>query len=285
MRVPVHEPAAGRGRPARHYPPGYHPEPPPAAPRRTGLRAALRAGVLAARGYPTEIPPPRGVWLTAGRVATRLLAQRFVWLPPFLPGGTLVDVGCGTGGYLAEMRALGWRAIGVEPSPDAARTARERLGLDVREGTLEQAALPAGSADVVTMRMVLEHVPDPRRTLAEVRRILRPGGRLLLSVPNAGSLEPLAFGPRWSAWELPRHLSHFTPASLGRMLRQAGFEGIRVRHLVNANNLAASLGYVLGRTGPASPTLARLLLPVAALAALLRRSGRIAVEARRGAGR
>jgi SAM-dependent methyltransferase len=182
------------------------------------------------------------------------------------------------------MRDLGWRVVGVEPSADAVRTARERLGLDVREGTLEQAALPAGSADVVTMRMVLEHVPDPRRVLAEAHRIMRPGGRILLSVPNAGSLEARAFGPRWFAWELPRHLSHFDPGSLGRMLRQAGFEGIRVRHLVNANNLAASLGYVFGRTGPASPALARLLLPVAALEALLRRSGRIAVEARRGAG-
>lgn len=263
---------------ARSYPSGYFPPPAPPAPRR-GLRARLRAAALAPRGYPSEVPAPRRVWLSAGHLAGRLLAQRFLWLPPFLPGGSLVDVGCGAGSYLSEMRDLGWNVIGVEPSPVAAGLAREGLGLDVRQGSLEQVGLPDANADVAVMRMVLEHVPDPRRTLEEVSRILRPGGRLLLSVPNAGSVEAKLFGRHWFAWELPRHLSHFTVTSLTALLRETGFSVVRVRHLVNANNLAASLGYVLGRTGPARPWASRLLIPAAAALALARQSGRIAVEA------
>jgi hypothetical protein len=129
---------------ARHYPPFYpvfgavrdaRPR------RRRGARARLRAGVLAARGYP--VPGPH--WHLAGRLASRLLPQRFLWLPPFVAGGTLVDVGCATGAYLAEMRDLGWQVIGVEPDGRAAAAAREQLRLPVRTGTLEEARLADAS--------------------------------------------------------------------------------------------------------------------------------------------
>lgn len=264
---------------SRHYPPSY-----PvfgavrdARPRsERGARARLRAGVLAARGYPVSGPR----WQVAGRLASRLLPQRFLWLPPFVPGGTLVDVGCATGAYLAEMRDLGWQVIGVEPNARAAAAARQRLGLPVRTGTLEDAALADACADVVVMRMVLEHVRDPRRALEEARRILKPGGRLLLSVPNAGSLEARLFGRHWSAWDLPRHLSHFSPESLSGLLHEAGFGATRVHHLVNANNISASIRYLAGRTGAGAPWHSRPLLPLAVVASLLRQSGRIAAEAK-----
>lgn len=262
---------------ARHYPPAYPLFAPPAQADSgavRGLRRRLRAGVLASRGYGRCGP----VWLLAGRLAGRLLPQRFLWLPPFVAGGTLVEAGCATGAYLAEMRDLGWNVIGVEPDSGAAATARDRFGLDVRAATLEQANLPASCADVVAMRMVLEHVRDPRRTLAEARRILRPGGLLLVSVPNAGSLEARLFGRHWFAWDLPRHLSHFTAESLGGLLGEAGLGGIRVRHLVNANNLAGSLRYRRGEAGPGQPGRALQLLALVAAAA--RTAGRIAAEAR-----
>jgi SAM-dependent methyltransferase len=264
---------------ARHYPSHY---PPFEAVRETrlgrrgALRARLRSGVLAARGYP--VPGPR--WHVAGRLASRLLTQRFLWLPPFVPGGTLVDVGCATGAYLAEMRDLGWKVIGVEPDGRAATAARDRLDLRVRTGTLEEANLADACVDVVVMRMVLEHVRDPRRTLEEARRILKPGGRLLLSVPNADSLEARIFDRHWFAWDLPRHLSHFSPESLSGLLDETGLGAPRIRYLVNANNIAASIRYLAGRTGAGAPWHSRPLLPLAVVASLLRQSGRIAAEAR-----
>lgn len=265
---------------AVHYPTRYHAQPRPSA-ASGRLRSWLHSGVVAARGYPVA---GAGIVRRAlGRLAGRLLRQRFLWLPTFVPSGTLVDVGCGTGAYLAKMRELGWSVIGVEPSADAALVARNELGLDVRTGTLEEAELCEGCADVVVMRMVLEHVRDPRRTLTEVRRVLKPGGRLLLSVPNAGSLERRLFGRHWFAWELPRHLVHFTPASLKGLLCDAGLGPVRVHHLVNANNIAASIRYVAGRTGGAVPWQPRPFLPLAVLATLLRQSGRMAAESRRQA--
>lgn len=270
----------------RHYPASYPAFVPPPAHRPSrsaeGMRAWLRNAVLAARGYPVT-PPPRAA--RAGRLLSAALAQRFVWLPEFVPGGTLLEIGCATGPYIAEMRELGWNVIGVEPDESAARAARENLGLDVRTGTLEGSELPADCCDVVVMRMVLEHVPDPRATLAEAGRVLAPGGRLLISVPNAASIEARVFGDRWSAWDLPRHLSHFTPRTLAALLESCGFVVEAVHHLVNANNIATSLRYVSGRVGLASPWQARALLPLAAVQAAVRRSGRLAVAARRpGAG-
>jgi SAM-dependent methyltransferase len=264
----------------RHYPDAYYVPPGPesdgAGPPRGGIRARLRAGVLRARGYPQPSPGPGRAWLAAGRVAGLLLGQRFLWLPPFVPGGTVLDVGCGSGAHLAELRDLGWNTVGVEMSDTAALAARERLGLDVRTGTLEDAAIPRGYADVVLLRMVLEHVRDPRRTLAEARRILRPGGRIIVSVPNAGSIETRFFGPYWFAWDLPRHLSHFTPGSLTAMLREAGFGRIRVRHLVNANNLSGSIRYRGGGTGTLPGGALKVL---AALQAAAKTAGRISAEA------
>lgn len=260
----------------RHYPDAYYVAPPAGgAGSGGGVRARLRAGVLVARGYPDAAPGR--VWLAAGRVAGRLLAQRFVWLPPFVAGGTVVDVGCGSGVHLAELRDLGWKAVGVEPSRTAVLRGREGFGLDIKTGTLEEAALPRGFADVVLMRMVLEHVRDPGRTLSEARRILKPGGRLIASVPNAGSAEARIFGRDWFAWDLPRHLSHFTPASLKAMLRGAGFATVRVRHLVNANNLSGSMRYRKGGSGTAEPGGALKLL--AALETAARSAGRICAEA------
>ena len=90
---------------------------------------------------------------------------------------------------LAELAARGWRAVGVEASEAASRHAREVLGLGVRVGELASLRFPGASFDVVTLFHVLEHLVDPDSTLTEVRRLLTPNGRLLLEVPNLGSLQ------------------------------------------------------------------------------------------------
>lgn len=140
------------------------------------------------------------------------------------PTGRVLDVGCATGNFLAAMRDRGWEAFGVEPNSYAANYARERLGLNVFIGELEEAGYATNFFDLVTLWDVLEHVPDPRATLEEVARILRPGGTLVLSLPNPETWEVKLFGRYWVGWDIPRHLYLFTRSVLTRYLNEAGFE-------------------------------------------------------------
>jgi SAM-dependent methyltransferase len=142
--------------------------------------------------------------------------------------GSVLDDGCGRGLMLAELAARGWRAVGVEASVAASRHAREVLGLDVRVGELAALRFPGASFDVVTLFHVLEHLVDPDSTLAEVRRLLAPNGRLLLEVPNLGSLQAGLGGGGWFHLDAPRHLHHFDRPSLLAALGRAGLTPVRV---------------------------------------------------------
>ncbi|MFO8013063.1 MAG: class I SAM-dependent methyltransferase [Phycisphaerae bacterium] len=145
------------------------------------------------------------------------------------PGDAVLDVGCSSGDRLLVMREAGLAPAGVELGP-AADFARERLGLDVRRGTLRDAAFDDARFRAVTLHNVLEHVPDPAALLAEVRRVLVPGGWVVVQVPNAASLQARAFGRRWAAADVPRDLWYWTPALLARLLGEAGLAVARVVH-------------------------------------------------------
>lgn len=142
--------------------------------------------------------------------------------------GRILDIGCATGIFLDGMRRLGWQAQGVEPVTRAAEYARRRFGLDVFGGMLEDAGFPDASFDAITMWDVLEHVHEPRRVLAELARILKPGGLLALSLPNPDSLEARFFGEYWQGWDLPRHLNLFRPAQLRANLARFGMPVERI---------------------------------------------------------
>lgn len=138
------------------------------------------------------------------------------------PSGRILDVGCATGIFLNGMQQRGWQAVGVEPSHYAVEYARSRFGLDVVEGFLEEAHFPGESFDAVSLWDVLEHVPSPADTLAEIARLLKPGGWLVLSLPNPESWERGWFGPYWAGWDVPRHFHLFNRAVLKRYLENAG---------------------------------------------------------------
>lgn len=143
--------------------------------------------------------------------------------------GRLLDVGCATGVFLDGMRRLGWSVEGVEPSAYAVDYARSRFGLRVYEGLLEDAGLPDASFDAITMWDVLEHVHEPRPVLAELSRLLRPGGLLVLSLPNPDSLEARLLGSHWLGWDLPRHLNLYRPTQLRACLARYGMPVERIR--------------------------------------------------------
>jgi len=148
----------------------------------------------------------------------------------------LLEVGCAGGWLLAHARARGWQPRGVELSAEGVAHARA-LGLDVHHGTLESARFPDASCDLAYMGDVLEHVPDCRATLAEVRRVLAPGGHLYLRGPitthsiarRLGLALYGALGRTIVEDGPPYHLWEFRPGPLARVLRATGFEVLEVR--------------------------------------------------------
>lgn len=142
--------------------------------------------------------------------------------------GTLLDVGCGRGDLAASWLARGWSVLGVEPSPQAAETARLR-GARIVGPTLADADISPASVDAVVFRHSLEHVPEPQLELHRVFTALRPSGRLAVIVPNWGSWQRRAFGEYWFPLELPRHRTHFTADGLRATISGAGFAETELR--------------------------------------------------------
>lgn len=163
----------------------------------------------------------------SGLLERLFLEERKRTLESLKKGGALLDIGCGTGEFLRIMQLGGWNASGVEPSPAAAGHAP---GVRVYRSELKDAGLAPGSFDAVTLWHVLEHLPDPSASLRELRALLKDDGVLLVSVPNIDSLQAKLGGERWFPLELPRHKWHFSPATLGELLRRCGFGIVSVRH-------------------------------------------------------
>ncbi len=136
--------------------------------------------------------------------------------------GRLLEIGCGSGELIGFMKQKGWRVTGVDTDPVAVQKARSRR-LPVFCGALEAAGFSSNDTDVIVMNHVIEHVPHPAQMLRECHRILKPGGRLMITTPNHESWGHALFQNSWRGLEPPRHLFVFNPPSLLRLVRQAGF--------------------------------------------------------------
>lgn len=148
-----------------------------------------------------------------------------MWLP-WQPGGKLLEIGCGNGDRLELFRELGWQVNGIEPDVRAAQLASAR-GLDVLADFLQPGSLPAASFDAILMSHVIEHLPDPRETILECHRLLRPGGILTILTPNTNSLGHRWFGRNWLHLDPPRHLHLFNCRNLSTLCAHVGFTTIR----------------------------------------------------------
>ncbi len=230
--------------------------------------------------------------------------RRLARLRPLLrPGARLLDVGAGRGRFVLAARAAGYDASGIEPSRRGAQAA-EAIGVPVRTVAIESAEVAPGMLDAVTLWHVLEHLDDPGAALARIATWLRPGGVLLVGVPNLGSVQARIGSERWYHLDVPRHRSHFTEAGVLALLCDHGFTVLRTHHVLlehnpygmwqsSVNRLTTNPSYLynlLKRNAPlrsadlAITALALPLIPVAAAAELvaggLRRGGTIAVLAR-----
>lgn len=154
----------------------------------------------------------------------------------FIPRGRVLDVGCGRGILLGLLRARGWETSGVEFNDTAAEHARAELGLSVSTGGFLEASLPDRPFDVVVLWHVLEHLPHPVEALRRCREIVRPGGLLVVAVPNLESLQAKATGRSWFHLDVPRHYFHFRLRVLRRLVEEAGFQVEEVSHFTLEQN-------------------------------------------------
>ncbi len=233
-----------------HYP--RHQEPSPRIPFKgsPGRVRAVRWALASRLGYAALREASPGL---ATRLRAAWLLRRLRWdCPPWRGRGRYLDVGCGSGGVLGVAQALGWHVAGVEVDEAAAKKAR-RFSARVHVGDLLGAPFEPGEFDVVTAFHVLEHVPDPVGAVRRMLEWLAPDGLIVVEVPNAGGLGARLFGRAWSGLELPRHLSHFTPATLARVVAQAGGRVVWCWHQAKPRYYLWSLGFWLRDRGLAGP--------------------------------
>ena len=151
------------------------------------------------------------------------------------PGSRVLEVGAGDGKLVAAMRAAGLDARGIDPSP-AACAAAGAIGVEVTNVGIDDAELPAGGEDAVVVWHALEHLDRPDEALARIRGWLRPGGALVVAVPNLASLQARLGGDRWFHQDVPRHRVHLTSAGATALLERSGFHVERMRHLLVEQN-------------------------------------------------
>jgi SAM-dependent methyltransferase len=203
------------------------------------------------------------VW---ARLHQRKIRESF---PPWIGAGRLLDVGCATGRFLNQMSLVGWRTAGIELDPVAAAKARG-ITPDVFVGDPVDAPYERGAFDVVTSFHVVEHLTRPLAALARMIEWLAPGGLLIVEVPNAGGAGGRLFGRYWSGLDFPRHLVHFTPATMTLMVERAGGRVESAAHRTKGRYLTRSLRHWLRDQPGAGHRLA--------LAALDSRAGRGATK-------
>jgi predicted SAM-dependent methyltransferase len=214
---------------------------------------------LAYQTYYTHVDPASG----SGGLAFRLAKWAYwtgIRVPAYLTGiyqerqqfvhmflldrqpGRLFDAGCGDGQFLNLMKQRGWQGKGVDFDAAAIDTGKKKYGVDLEVGDFQTVPIEESAFDAVTMSHVIEHVPDPIACLDKCRRLLKPGGRLVVTTPNIRSLGHKTFKGAWRGLEPPRHLNIFPHYLLGECARRAGLKVIRT------GSTAVNADYIISAT-------------------------------------
>lgn len=214
---------------------------------------------LAYQTYYTHVDPATGSQGLAFRLAkwaywtgirvpaylTGIFQERQDFVHMFLrdrPPGRLFDAGCGDGQFLHLMKQRGWQGKGVDFDAAAIETGKKKYGVDLEVGDFQTVPIEGSSFDAVTMSHVIEHVPDPIACLDKCRRLLKPGGRLIVTTPNIRSLGHQTFKGAWRGLEPPRHLHIFPHHILGECARRSGLKVVRT------GSTAVNADYIISAT-------------------------------------
>lgn len=157
------------------------------------------------------------------------------------PEGSLLEIGCGRGDFLRILKGNTRLSLtGIEPATRACAEAAAIDGVSVFHGSLHDYPSLGPVFNVVVLRHVYEHLPDPHGAIRKIAGLLKPGGRLFLWLPFYGTFQQRFFGKYWAGFDAPRHLNYFSPAFLRSMLRSEGFKIRRTRYEAIPNLLALS---------------------------------------------
>lgn len=167
--------------------------------------------------------------------------------PKFEKPGKMLDVGCGSGKFLYSQREKGWETYGVEVSKAAAEFGRKAAGLDIFGGNLVDAAFESNTFDYVRSNHSFEHITNPGEVLDEVYRILKPGGKLMIGVPNINGLAAKMFGKYWWYLGAPVHPFNYSDKTLPRVLAKHQFKVEKVAYNSDFNSLLGSWQIYLNR--------------------------------------
>jgi SAM-dependent methyltransferase len=175
-------------------------------------------------------------------------------------GGAILDLGCSSGGFLGSLDPSDWKLFGIEMSDRVARIAEAKCGAMVFVGDILDAPFPRQSFDVITCFHVFEHLYNPRDVLVKAYEWLKPGGIFYAMMPNIDSAGGHIFKSYWYALELPRHLFHFSPASLKKLAESTGFQVAALsakRELFVEGSMHYVLDEILRKLGISRTPLAR----------------------------
>jgi SAM-dependent methyltransferase len=161
--------------------------------------------------------------------------------------GACLEVGPGQGVALAQLRRLGWQAVGLDVDPVAAQTARKLSGCDVRVGTLVDCDFRADSFDLIYMGHVVEHLPNLQPSLERCLELLRPRGRLVLVYPNPESLGAKWYPEHITHWDPPYHLVLPSKQGMCDLLRRIGFERLEVSTPAHQAALLRAVAFQLAK--------------------------------------
>lgn len=154
------------------------------------------------------------------------IKNKFSLVQRLIPGGSLLDIGCGTGELLHYFQKKKWNVTGIEPFDQAREFAIMNYGLDVRE-EFGIRGLPQNSFDVITLWHVLEHVADLEGRIREIFGLLKSSGYVVVALPNLNSWDALHYGENWAAFDVPRHLHHFSKSTIVPLLEKYRFHFLR----------------------------------------------------------
>jgi SAM-dependent methyltransferase len=190
------------------------------------------------------------ILMEAGRASRLFRQDRMNRIQRYVSSGRLIDIGSGTGMFLKTAREYGFDVEGLELSKKAATFGNATWELDIKQGNLHESVFPPDRYDVVTLWHVFEHLHDPLVAIRQLYDMVKPGGMLVVAVPNFTSIQARLFRARWFHLDVPRHLFHHTPDSIGMIAKAAGFKTIEINFFSREHNWAGILGSVMRLSPP-----------------------------------